>query len=186
ANDLDGDGDCDLVCACAFANRLVVLQNDGSGKFPTRTPLAAGSFPLAAFTADLDGDGDLDAICSNYSSASVSPFRNDGAGNFTAWATLPTLVAASYPWAHDLDGDGDLDLSVVDEESDQLFVFLNGGTVVDTAPPIAAGVPRLVAAPNPVRAGHALRLAFEFGGANARVAIAPGAIATLFNVAGRE
>ena len=185
ANDLDGDGDCDLVCACAFASRLVVLRNDGAGKFPLRTPLVTGSFPLAGFTADLDGDGDLDAIASNYNSASVSLFRNDGAGNFTAWGTLATVSAGSYTWAHDLDGDGDLDLSVVDELSDLLFVYLNGGTVVDTgggAPQpgsaIATGL-RLRTAPNPLPAGGATRIALEGAG---RGTVAR---AQVFDVAGR-
>lgn len=181
ANDLDGDGDCDLVCVCSFANRLVVLRNDGAGKFPVRVPLATGVFPLAAFTADLDGDGDFDALSSNYNSGSVSLFRNDGAGNFTPWTTLFTLVAGSYTWASDLDGDRDLDLSVVDEESDLLFVFLNGGTAADAGipGPGRTGEIRLRAAPNPMMAGGTTRIALI--GATPSAA----ARARVFDLAGR-
>ena len=193
-NDFDADGDCDLVCAASFANRLTVLRNDGTGKFPTRTQLVSGAWPLAAFTADLDGDGDIDAMASNYVSASVSLFRNDGAGNFTAWGTLATSIAGSYAWAHDLDGDGDLDLSVVDEEADELFVFLNGGTTVDAgdARPAAGGPgwgTRLRAFPNPVRGGNALHLRLEWdtppAGPAPHADMDRAPRADIYNVAGR-
>jgi hypothetical protein len=161
-NDLDGDGDFDLVTVnSANPPRIAFIYNDGTGAFPTRIQRAVGAFPLGAFTADLDGDGDIDAMSSNFAGGSVSVLTNDGIGGFTVSATLPVRTSGSYTWAHDLDGDGDLDLSVADELADSIFVFYNGTSPATDvasgggASPEGAGVagPAIALWPNPVRAG---------------------------------
>jgi hypothetical protein len=169
ANDLDGDGDCDLVGVDSDINRVVVMVNDGTGAFPTRKPVASGVFPLGVFAADVEGDGDIDVLCSNFASASVGVYKNDGTGTLTLDALLPTDLSGSYAWAHDLDDDGDLDLSVVDENADSLFIFYNGDSpvgveIADGAPPGdgvvggARGATAIAAWPNPALAGRGTML----------------------------
>jgi hypothetical protein len=154
-NDMDGDGDFDLVSVGSFANRVFVLYNDGTGAFPTRTFQTTGSFPLGVFAADVDGDDDIDAMSSNYAGGTVGVYLNDGAGNIALQENLDVTLSGSYTWAHDLDADGDLDLSVVDERSDELYVFYNGPAPAVNAPVVAAPGrdARLTVAPNPAFAG---------------------------------
>jgi len=158
-NDMDGDGDFDLVSVGSLANRVFVLYNDGTGAFPTRSFQATGSFPLGVFAADVDGDNDIDAMSSNYAGGTVGVYLNDGAGTITLQETLNVTLSGSYTWAHDLDGDGDLDLSVVDERSDELYVFYNGTAPAVDAPVVAGqAAARLVAAPNPAFAGDRIAI----------------------------
>jgi len=61
--DLDNDGDQDLVAASTAG--LLVMENDGTGKFRLRATLATRDIDTRSFTAaDFDDDGDLDLyIC---------------------------------------------------------------------------------------------------------------------------
>ena len=60
--DLEGDGDVDIVCACAFPDSVAVfLQDDPGTFFAAGTPLNfLGASVSAADVADFDADGDLD------------------------------------------------------------------------------------------------------------------------------
>ena len=167
-NDLDADGDFDLVSVNAGEDSIAFAFNDGNGGFGvvTKRRAANGAFPLGTFTADLDGDGDIDAMSSNFSSGNVRVFVNDGAGAFTINATLGVRISGSYTWAHDLDGDGDLDLSVADELADSVFIFFNGSSPGTDVPGSGSEVASAAAGtitlwPNPVRAGSIASLRLD-------------------------
>ena len=64
--DLDNDADLDLVLG--FIDGLVVLANDGSGKFKvTATSFFPDAIPYSLSAADFDNDGDLDIYACCYS-----------------------------------------------------------------------------------------------------------------------
>jgi len=89
--DLDNDGDQELIAATSAG--LLVMENDGSGKFHLRATLASRDTDTQSFSAaDFDNDGDLDLyVCmefSNHSSLNGEPEvqfvyhdANDGAAN---------------------------------------------------------------------------------------------------------
>lgn len=117
--DLDGDRDLDayvLVRNTGNAPTSLVLINDGSGRFVTKsTPAAPETQPGedCAF-GDLDGDGDLDLLITT-SQAQQGGNRvllNDGKANFTDRSSLllPAPMAHRLVLLQDLDLDGDLDL----------------------------------------------------------------------------
>ncbi|MCA9988393.1 MAG: CRTAC1 family protein [Anaerolineales bacterium] len=104
-NDLDGDGDLDIVLA-NHAGPNSILWNDGDLQF-RREPLGEGD-ARAANIIDLDDDGRLDIIFTRTSSA-PNFWHNMGDGIFMR-ELLPGVDKPLYAinWA-DLDRDGDLD-----------------------------------------------------------------------------
>ena len=71
--DLDNDGDQDLVLA--MLKRVVLMANDGTGRFEPREVLAAANVDLHSLSAaDYDNDGDLDL----YACVAFGDLRNRG------------------------------------------------------------------------------------------------------------
>ncbi len=135
--DLDGDGSRDL--ALAVFEKVVVLWNDGSGRFPASTILESdgGAQVYTLVAGDADGDGDLDLYDTRYhrgdheaspplpyhdarNGAANHLWANDGDRSFHD-ATLELGLdegndrySLAALW-HDLDQDGDLDLYVTND-----------------------------------------------------------------------
>ena len=150
--DLDGDGDQDL--AVGLTPDLVLLANDGDGRFTVRRTVSTPDVYSMAAT-DYDGDGDLDLyLCSYVEPASAAslptPYhdanngrpnvllRNDGGFAF-ADATEETGLdrnnrrfsfAASW---EDYDDDGDPDLYVANDFGRNNLYRNDGGRFVDVA-----------------------------------------------------
>jgi outer membrane protein assembly factor BamB len=111
SGDLNGDGILDLAVANDSANTLAVALGDGSGAFPTFTPLAltpGDTSPLSVAGGDLDGDGDLDLATVGPTDA-LNVFENIG-GTFAT----PLRFAAAYEpqsvVSADVNRDGKVDL----------------------------------------------------------------------------
>ncbi|HIG88027.1 MAG TPA: CRTAC1 family protein [Planctomycetes bacterium] len=153
--DLDGDGARDL--ALAVFDEVVVLWNDGQGRFPVYTALECegGAQVYSIVAGDADGDGDLDLYDTRYHRGDhqASPplpyhdahngaenhfWRNDGQRGFqdqTAQAGFSEgndRYSLAALW-HDLDGDGDLDLYVTNDFGRNNLYRNEGGTFRDVA-----------------------------------------------------
>ncbi len=117
-NDLDGDGDPDLVLTGIDLGVVAVYENDGTGNFIERT-IGSGLPVSLAYTgvscADYDADGDLDLYLTAWEEPDAL-MRNDGNFVFTNVATAAGVDHAGEgtmsAWG-DYDGDGWLDLYVV-------------------------------------------------------------------------
>ncbi|MCB0136037.1 MAG: VCBS repeat-containing protein, partial [Caldilineaceae bacterium] len=106
-NDLDGDGDMDIVLA-DLAGPVSILWNEGDLRF-ARQELSLLRKARAVALVDVDGDARLDITLTN-GIAAPAHFRNVGDRTFE----LTPLLGVNQPayamnWA-DLDADGDLDL----------------------------------------------------------------------------
>ncbi len=130
-NDLDDDGDADLVLTKPARTRaeVAVLVNDGAAHFtaamvPEITGEADGLVFGAVAAADVDMDGDSDLVVPIFSNVDITADRanvlllNDGAGNFArdTESRLPVLAPDS-DWTlsiavGDVTGDGAPDLFV--------------------------------------------------------------------------
>ncbi|MCB0561845.1 MAG: VCBS repeat-containing protein [Lewinellaceae bacterium] len=116
AEDLDGDGDQDILVAAQFSDRLAWHENSGDGIFSDYR-LVEGLYdgPSSVITADLDGDGLPDIICANRqeeadTGAGLVWYRNLGGGNFEMVDTLMSRGWHAFVHAVDMDVDGDMDL----------------------------------------------------------------------------
>lgn len=105
AEDLDGDGDIDIVLANLFG-ATTVHYNDGSGSF-TAEPLVEGRFRQVT-AVDVEGDGDVDVVLST---GLGTPYMLENTPEGFVRGTLEGVSAIAYSlgWS-DLGGDGDLDL----------------------------------------------------------------------------
>jgi hypothetical protein len=104
-NDLDNDGDLDIVLA-NHAQPNSILWNEGELQFRVE-PLGVGDARAVAIV-DVDGDGWLDIVLSRRVTA-PNYWHNEGNGRFTQ-ELLPHVDKPLYAinWA-DLNGDNDLD-----------------------------------------------------------------------------
>ncbi len=114
-NDLDGDGDLDVIAAVTQSARVVWYDNkDGQGDFSEQKIIGAskGIYPLDIHVDDLDGDGDNDILAAFADDNQVLWFENkDGLGYFD----IPKQVLDNEDFVFsiftdDLDGDGDKDV----------------------------------------------------------------------------
>ncbi len=158
-NDLDNDGDPDLVAV--MGNKVVVQENDGTGKFELKTVIDSASSLFSINAVDFDGDNDLDLfICGYTLSVGVSlddvfanpmPFedanngapnlmlRNEGNWNFTDVTDELGLGENNMRFSYasswdDFDRDGDLDLYVANDFGRNNLYRNDGGKFTDIAP----------------------------------------------------
>jgi len=124
AEDLDGDGDREVVAASAGINcRLVWYDNtDGAGTFGAEiNPTTAGG-ASSLHAADVNGDGALDVLSAAGGRHKIAWFENLGG----EWQFGPErIITAQVDWASsvhgaDLDGDGDIDVLSASRDSNTI------------------------------------------------------------------
>ncbi len=122
--DLNRDGKPDIVFLrnLSDSRRVVMLLNDGAGRFTEKTSIDLGSFTLSNEFADFNGDGNLDLIVSRQASGSsngLELYLGDGNGDFTkSSATFNVNIDSARVVVGDFNGDLNPDLFIF--KSDQL------------------------------------------------------------------
>ena len=133
AEDLDNDGDLDVVAAYNILDKIIWYENDGaetpSWSPHTITSSADGAYGV--YAADIDGDGDIDVLSAAYNDNEIAWYENDGNSDpsFTKNTIATTAQDARDVFAIDLDNDGDLDVLSASFDDDTIAWYENDGGV---------------------------------------------------------
>jgi hypothetical protein len=113
SRDMDGDGIADLVVAISDQAKVVVIKNDGAGKYtydPVKSVFAVGAGPQGLAITDLNGDKLPDIVTANKTDNNVSVLINNGQGGFLPQTKYKVDDGPVSVVITDLDQDGDLDI----------------------------------------------------------------------------
>jgi hypothetical protein len=131
ADDVDSDGDTDVLVAAYYEDTVTLWHNLGGTPPEWRAEVITSGYvhPGSLATADVDRDGRIDILSTASEAGHVTWWRNLG-GDPPVWARYQVAdqVAGGHDIAGaDLDGDGDTDLVVPAFEDDELLWFSNDG-----------------------------------------------------------
>lgn len=140
-NDIDGDGDVDIMLTSMSTNGLIVLRQIGPGAFGNSLYTDLGTAPTQIVSMDLNGDGSIDlaALTTDSTMARVvRVMQNDGNLAFTAVDSAsgdnPLVFGAG-----DVTGDGVPDLVTVGGATS--FAGPGGGQVLSLREQVTAPCP---------------------------------------------
>lgn len=129
ADDLDGDGDNDVLTAYRGEYEIYWYENNGQGTF-TNLHVVDDFAPGAwlAVSGDIDGDTDHDVLAAVNYDKEVDWYENGGFGIYNA----PQVIFDDAMWTTeialaDLDNDGDNDVLLATEYDDRISWFRNDG-----------------------------------------------------------
>jgi uncharacterized repeat protein (TIGR03803 family) len=142
--DVSGDGKPDIVIGTALVTgyyfnpgKILLLQNDGSGSFPSAQQVAGLGGGGDVALADLNGDGKADIVVGN--GGDVTLALNNGDGTFTNDLALLPGVGGTVAFGADLTGSGKVDDLVVSSPGANTVNVLLGVPpvyTIDTNPPV--------------------------------------------------
>lgn len=149
--DLDGDGDVDVVVACQGSSigghvdaGLAVLRNGGRGALVPFGRYGTGGQTRGLAVGDLDRDGALDCVTGNLVSDGVLEFRGSGDATFAA-PVMPATRISPRSVVEDFDHDGWLDLGTTTSAGFRIYRGGGDGTfavAAGTSGPIVGGAAR--------------------------------------------
>jgi len=110
--DMDGDGDNDLIIASLFDKKVYFLENGiRAGEYGNIVVIAEGIETITSIHAgDMDGDGIKDVLLSS-DSGDLLWYKNNGNKSFGAQKVIANWLFGTFDiYSTDLDGDGDEDV----------------------------------------------------------------------------
>jgi len=101
--DMDGDGDYDVVLTNMGSGRVWLYTNNGAFSF-TRTLIATVGQPIGVDAEDVDLDGDMDVVVAAYGDNRIYFIINTG----SSWLQMASPFSRPYfaAYSKDLNGDG--------------------------------------------------------------------------------
>lgn len=134
--DLDGDGDLDLVLDLHGNPTLRTLLNDGTGTFTLSATLELDRVVVDLAAGHFNGDGLLDLAFYDEEDTEISLLLGDGTGSFTVGAPIPRGERTYDFAAGDFDGDGLDDLWTLPESYGLVLLLNDGDGASFTATPV--------------------------------------------------
>ena len=110
AEDVDSDGDMDVLGAAWYADEIAWFENTGGGNFSKHTVSNTFLSAQDVFAIDLDNDTDVDILGASHTMNTIAWWENDGNENFTYHPIIQNLDYAISVFAIDMDNDTDVDV----------------------------------------------------------------------------
>ena len=126
--DLDFDGDMDIVVTGIDGDDVNWYENDGSENFTERAIDANLDGALGLVVNDLDGDGDMDVFVTAFQGDDVVWYENNGSQTFTKTVIDANLTSAYGLDVQDMDGDGDTDVIAAGRGINDVVWYENDGS----------------------------------------------------------
>ncbi|MBK6524078.1 MAG: VCBS repeat-containing protein [Crocinitomicaceae bacterium] len=124
SDDLDGDGDYDLISSSKADDKIAWYENLGNQTFAKQSAISFDvNVAWDVSTADLDNDGDKDILSASFQDSTIAWNENLGGGNFGPQQIILTSVllnGVKSVYSSDLDNDGDLDILAACSSSDRI------------------------------------------------------------------
>lgn len=149
ADDLDGDGDLDVISASELDNSIHWYENQGGTPPTFASRLVTNRAPAvhAVYTGDADLDGDPDIFAAIEGNNTVAWYENNGAAplGFTQHVIVNNHLVAHGIYAADLDKDSDIDVLAASREDGKVAWYENLGGQYAFAPGPVVNQPPSVA-----------------------------------------
>lgn len=146
ADDLDDDGDIDIVVAAWSGNSVTWHENDGNENW-TRHYVDTNF--IGAHTIDIkdvNDDGSLDVLCSSFDMSTayseIAWWENDGNQNWTKHVISTRFKQSPFIFGEDIDSDGDMDILACGELLGEVYWWENDGNQVWTEHEIDSQFPK--------------------------------------------
>ena len=110
--DVNNDGNLDLLATIYYYPGIVVKLGDGLGAFSAGVTLSGAGNQVSLKIVDLNNDGFLDVVAIDTEQGSIRRFLGDGTGTFANGTVLATPGVAIGSASGDLNGDGNVDIVV--------------------------------------------------------------------------
>ncbi len=129
ADDIDGDGDMDVLAASRDDDQIAWFENtDGQGSFSIKHIVAlTANAAVSVYSTDIDGDGDPDVVSASMNDNKIAWYENtDGLGNFGSENIISQSIGgAAFVYACDLDNDNDADVLASATDGNRFYWFIN-------------------------------------------------------------
>jgi len=144
--DIDQDGDLDILGAFYANDQVVWFENNGSQVFTEHIITSTADGVRSVSAKDIDQDGDIDLLSASYFDDKIAWYENNGNENFTTHIITTTAAGAYSVEAEDMDGDNDIDIIVGARDGRKITWYENNGSQNFTAHTIAINANNLFAA----------------------------------------
>lgn len=129
AEDVDGDGDMDVLSAAWSGDaRVAWYENDGSQNFTSHVLTTHFQSSInSVYAKDIDSDGDIDLLSSEDTYMVIEWHENDGYQNFTNHFLIENTQNPRSLYAKDIDADGDMDVLAAVTYENKIEWYENDG-----------------------------------------------------------
>tara|TARA_B100000575_G_scaffold27000_1_gene18229 strand:- start:37269 stop:39185 length:1917 start_codon:yes stop_codon:yes gene_type:complete len=129
--DVDKDGDLDIISASYLDDKIAWYENDGNiiPTFSTHVVSTAANGAVLVVAGDLDNDGDIDIISACYDNNSIVWYENDGniIPTFSSHVVSTNVNGAVSVDLGDIDSDGDIDIISAGFKDNAIYWHQNDG-----------------------------------------------------------
>ena len=126
--DVNGDGNMDVLSASFNDSKIAWFENDGNENFTEHIISTSLYGACSVYAVDMDSDGDIDVLSASLSDNKIVWYENEGSEVFTEHVIANLVYYAISVHAADVDGDGDMDVLSASNYDHEIAWYENDGS----------------------------------------------------------